>query len=146
MLLPVAQLTEAGFSRRFAALLYDSLLLLGILFGAAALMMAILAWWAPALADGQILARYSGFRLYLASWILGFYLWFWAHGGQTLGMRAWKIRLVTRTGADASYRQLLIRALTGLFGLANLSLLLGLPAWHDRLSNTRILFEPAART
>lgn len=34
------------------------------------------------------------FTFYLISIVGFFYCWFWTHGGQTLGMQAWKIRVV----------------------------------------------------
>lgn len=133
----------AGLWRRLAALLYDSLLLLGVLAVATALLMFICSLVAPSLTDGQILARQWWFRPYLLAWIGAFYLWFWRHGGQTLGMKTWKLRLVAEHGPVPRWTQLGIRALTGFFGLANFSLLLGLPAWHDYLSQTRVLVELA---
>jgi uncharacterized RDD family membrane protein YckC len=75
-----------------------------------------------------------------------FFAWFWTHGGQTLGMRAWRLKLLDRSGAVVTWRQSLVRyagAWLSLlaFGLGYLWVWIdrdGL-AWHDRLSNTRIV-------
>ena len=34
-----------------------------------------------------------------------FFTWFWTHGGQTLGMRAWKMRVVTDKGEPLNQQQ-----------------------------------------
>ena len=81
----------------------------------------------------------------LATWAL-FYLWFWTHGGQTLGMRAWRIRLLSAEGATVGLGRALLRlgaaAISTLpLGLGHLWLLLDRDrlAWHDRLSGTRLV-------
>lgn len=81
-----------------------------------------------------------------AAAMLGFHAWFWSHGGQTLGMRAWRIRLLTEDGTPVGPKQATVRYL-----LAWLSVLpLGLGywwslfdkrrrAWHDTLSHTMLV-------
>ena len=44
--------------------------------------------------------------------ILGIYFaWFWSHGGQTVAMKAWHIRLVDRHGKPVGERRALLRYL-----------------------------------
>lgn len=44
--------------------------------------------------------------------ILGIYFaWFWSHGGQTVAMKAWHIRLVGRDGKPVGERRALLRYL-----------------------------------
>jgi uncharacterized RDD family membrane protein YckC len=44
--------------------------------------------------------------------ILGIYFaWFWSHGGQTVAMKAWHIRLVDRDGKPVGERRALLRYL-----------------------------------
>ena len=74
--------------RRLLAVSYDCLLLAGVLFAATAALLPF--------THGE--AIHSGNYLYLFYLIFCCYLYFgwqWTHGGQTLGMRAWKIRLFT---------------------------------------------------
>lgn len=135
--------------RRLAALLYDGVLLLGLL------MLAILLLIAPydliaarPYPHGDPLYR-TLLQAYLLAVIGGFHVYFWTHGGQTLGMRTWRFRILRDDGApltiaDASRR----------FAWAVLSLLpagLGLwwclldrdgLAWHDRRSRTRPVMVP----
>ena len=103
---------SAHLSRRLAALFYDWILLLGI-FSLTTLLLLVFR-------NGQAFPAgdlsYLG-ALYLSGQI--FFSWFWIHGGQTLGMRAWKIRLVSTCGARPSWARTLIRgALATSGGLA----------------------------
>jgi len=70
----------------------------------------------------------------------------WRHGGRTLGMRPWRLRVANAEGTPASIRALMARYAMGSVSL----LLLGAGfwwawvdrdrlTWHDRLSRTRML-------
>lgn len=132
----------AGLYRRLAALLYDSLLLLGVWFIASAVVLVF--------TRGEALQGSSPvFSLYIALITMGFFGWFWRHGGQTLGMRAWRIRLISDSGSSISWSQVLLRCLAAapalaLGGLGYWWLLWDKDklAWHDRFSHTRIVTIP----
>lgn len=140
----------AGLARRLAALLYDSLLLLALWFLTSALLLA---------ASGGLLSQPDRplwlLVLLRASLLLvTFLFWagFWTHGGQTLGMRAWRLKLVDTDGGPVSWRQAVLRCLAALLSLVPLGLgylwILLDPqrrAWHDRLSGTRIVVLPKIR-
>ncbi len=128
----------AGVAPRLAAMTYDWLLLASIFFiltlglillrGGAAI--APGSWWYTAL-------------LISVSFI--FYGWFWTHGGQTLGLRAWRLRVVRTDGGRLSWRDATRRfaAATTLLvppglGLAWMLIDPRKACWHDLLSNTRI--------
>lgn len=92
-----------------------------------------------------------GLLLCLCCWLLtgAYAIASWARGGQTLGMRPWRLRVVGVDAAVPTRRQLAIRYLVG-----NLSLLLGglgfwwawfdreRLTWHDRVSATRVARVP----
>ena len=129
----------AGIARRFAALLYDSLLLVGVLFVASALVLL--------LNGGQPV---HGTNLFYSVYMLVmgflFFAWFWLHGGQTLGLRVWGLRLVRDDGGPLTLRHALLRYLAALLswaacGLGFLWVLTDQErlTWHDRLSKTRII-------
>ena len=70
----------------------------------------------------------------------------WRRGGQTLGMRPWRLKVEARDGGVASWRALSIRYAVGTASL----LLAGLGfwwawidrdrlTWHDRASGTRLV-------
>ncbi|WP_454832111.1 RDD family protein [Pseudoxanthomonas wuyuanensis] len=73
----------------------------------------------------------------------------WRRGGQTLGMRPWRLKVVAANGGAPS-----VRALWKRFAVATLSLLLGglgfwwawvdrrRLTWHDRASGTRVIRLP----
>lgn len=127
--------------RRLAAMLYESLLLLGVLsvtFMVPHLMLGIVA---KVSAPGWLLL------LHVALVLGAYFLWYWSHGGQTLAMQTWKLKISTADGRAPAQRLLLLR-----FVLAWPSLLFygaGL-IWalfdrdrqflHDRLAGTRIVF------
>lgn len=120
--------------RRVAAFFYDCLLLVALFF--------LLTSVALILNDGQAIEHWS-YRVFLILIGFLFFDWFWRHGGQTLGMRAWKIKLTSETGNSISMRQTLTRYICGglLFGFTYI-FMFGKPgsqAMHDRLSKTSII-------
>jgi uncharacterized RDD family membrane protein YckC len=129
----------AGLLRRLAALFYDSLLLLAIWFLATAL--------ALPLTGGEAVRPHNPLlSTYLLLIAFFFYGWFWMHGGQTLGMRAWKLQLRNLRPGPLSWWQLLLRVLVAipsaaLFGLGYLWLLVDKRklTWHDRYSETCVV-------
>lgn len=75
-------------------------------------------------------------------WLGAFFAWFWYKGGQTLGMRAWRLKLVSMDGKKVTKRQAIIRALTCFGGLGSLLSLFDIKHHHalqDRLSGTKII-------
>jgi uncharacterized RDD family membrane protein YckC len=79
-----------------------------------------------------------------------FYISSWLRGGQTLGMRAWRIRIEKSSGAAIDLRTGLLRFASGLLTIASGGVGLmwlwidrdGL-TWHDRLAGTRVIVLPA---
>src|SRR5690606_10383881 len=90
-----------------------------------------------------------GTLLYQALLLLtaaGFFIGFWIRGGQTLGMRAWRLRIERGTGEALDLRTGIVRFLAGLLSLGALGL--GLvwiwldrdrTSWHDRIAGTRFV-------
>jgi uncharacterized RDD family membrane protein YckC len=148
-----ADLTHAavpGLFRRLAAILYDAVLVLALVAAAFTLVYLPLA-----LGLGlEDLRQYPLYRHAMTAWMLfvgiGFHLWFWTHGGQTLGMRAWRMRLFSSDGAKVSLKQALIRYAIAILSVAaaGLGFLWILwdkdkRAWHDMASGTRlVLVDP----
>ena len=136
----------AGLLRRLAAAVYDAMLLFAVLFLATTPLLL--------LTHGEAVpGSHLGYRLYLVAVAFLFFGWFWTHGGQTLGMRAWRIRVLACDGRHISWIQALQRffgAFVSLLpcGLGYLWLLLDPErrTWHDRLSGSRVVFEPKKRS
>jgi len=133
---PTPNCTPAPLLRRLAALFYDLLLLIAVLFFASAL--AVLINQAPIPEDNL------WFKLYLLLVAYLFFAWFWIHGGETLGMRAWRLQLRSTDGDCITWRITLIRFITAIpsllfFGCGYWWTLIDPKkrSWHDRLSNSQ---------
>ena len=100
----------AGLLRRLLAMFYDTLLLLSALLVATALVMIA--------TRGTLSYHNPFFKTFLFLICYGFYNWFWLHGGQTLGMRAWRLRVQGRDGRPISIWQALLRFMTAIPSLA----------------------------
>ena len=73
----------------------------------------------------------------------------WRRGGQTLGMRPWRLKLVTADGGTAGWKALWLRYLVGLLSLAAGGLGFWWAwidrdrrTWHDRASGTHLVRLP----
>lgn len=132
----------AGFFRRIAAMLYDGLLLLAILFVATAAGLPF--------NNGEAFASDNLYFLaYLVLVSYFFYVWFWTHGGQTLGLKAWRLKILTENGQPITWTQASIRFISAMLswsvlGLGFIWVLIDKDnrTWHDRLSRTAVFFAP----
>ena len=133
--------TPAGLPVRLLAMFYDALLLLSALLIATAVALMV--------TRGSLSAHNPFFRTALILICFSFYAWFWLHGGQTLGMRAWRLRVQQRDGSPITVWQALLRFLVAIPSLAcgGLGFLWMLVdrdkmTWHDRVSETVIVRLP----
>ena len=130
-----------GLARRLAAIVYDTLLMAAILYAAA----VPAVWWY----GGAVPPHEPFFQAWLV-FVAWLYLALsWTRGGQTLGMRAWRCRLVTAAGGPVGWGRTVAR-----FAAAAVSwALLGLGfwwslvdregrTWHDRWTGTRVVLVP----
>ena len=131
-------LQPVGLFRRFGAIFYDSILLAAVLFFASL----------PVVVPLQITIEHPMYPffivyIYLVSFL--FFGWFWTHGGQSLGLKTWKIKLISKNGTSVTWKQALIRYLASLlcwisFGVGffwcytNAERL----AWNDIWSKTKL--------
>ncbi len=127
-----------SFFRRLAAIVYDAFLLLAVLF--VATLVALPFNSGDTFAPDQPL-----FQFYLLVVSFGFFGWFWTHGGQTLGLRAWKTKVLDQQGNPLSWQQACSRFCWALLswaacGLGFIWILFDKNklAWHDKLSKTRL--------
>lgn len=103
-----------GLVRRLMAVFYDALLLLSLMFIATALLMTLNE--GKAIQAGEPLS----YVLTLALLTIGFlfYGWFWTHGGQTLGMKTWKMKLIRQSGKTVTWPIALVRFVTAMLSWA----------------------------
>jgi uncharacterized RDD family membrane protein YckC len=85
----------ASLIKQLAAMVYDSLLIIAILFISTAIALIF--------NDGNAIESSPVFSFYLLLIIFIFYSWFWSKSGQTLGMRVWKIRIISEFGGNPSW-------------------------------------------
>ena len=121
------------------AIIYDLFLLIALLFVATAAAMIVNE--GKAIEPGQDI--YPFYVAYLLAISFGFYGWFWTHGGQTLGMKTWKIKLQQTDGQPVTWPLALLRFVTAMLSwtAAGLGFLWSLHdplerCWHDIASNT----------
>ena len=125
-----------GLVRRLMAIVYDVLLLLAVLFVTTAL--------AIALNHGEAINDHPYYMVFifiqpLISFI--YYGWFWTHGGQTLGMKTWKMKLTTQSGDLLDWKQALVYFLAAMlsWSAVGLGFLWALfnrkrSTWHDLIA------------
>ena len=125
--------------RYAGAIVYDSLLLLGVWFISIGISNLILQGTSPAWLVQTIL---------LGEWYT-FFVYFWTKGGQTAGMRAWRTRLVTVEATTVGIKAASLRfvcafvsALPALLGYLWMYIDKDKRTWHDKLSQTQIVYIP----
>jgi len=152
-----------GLFKRLVVMAYDGLLLFSVVFLSSALLMAIYKFLlapetffiASSLAAPDktptltIFARNLGLVITALNTLaisFFFFGWFWTHGGQTPGMKAWNLYLVKPNGKFIDWNLALKRYLAALLswtiagmGFSWILLNRGKLAWHDMLTNTRIV-------
>ena len=99
--------TPAPVFKRLLSILYDSFLLIAVLFLAMAALLLISGGY-EFQAGNPLITAY----LFLVCFV--FFGWFWTHGGQTLGMRAWKIKLQQKNGKPINWYHAALRFITAL--------------------------------
>ena len=165
---PADPVPPPGLARRLACLLYEGVLLFGVLFTAALL-------YAVATNQRDAMQGRSGLVAVVFLVLAVYFLFLWTHGGQTLAMKTWHLRLVGAGGAPLRLPQALARylacwvwflpplALLGVSGLRSPAALVGIPLawiglytglaalqprrqfWHDALCGTELVSSRAVR-
>ncbi len=138
----------ASLLKRLGAMFYDFLL-----FGSTILVVGFISMFVITsltgienVARGSLFAKL--FFIYLLAFGYLFFGWFWVHGGQTLGMRAWKLEVITLDGQPINWTQALFRYIYSLIswiplGAGYLWMLFDKNklTFHDRISKTAIIYK-----
>ena len=132
--------------RHCMAMLYDTLLVIPLFMAAAGVWVAVLGP-TDSISEPAVPAY-----LQWCSWLvilIAFFGVFWRRAGQTLGMQAWRIKLITDSGEPLSWRSVILRVV-GAF-IAASPFAAGYLwryvrphrlYWHDSLSGTRLVCLP----
>jgi len=138
------RLPPAGLLRRLAALFYDTLVVAALFMLTGFIVLSVTGGTA-------VPAGTNWFRALLLLVAGSYFCVSWKRGGQTLGMRAWRLRLVDPDGQPVSATATVLRL--GAAAVAGLPAGLGYlwsvfdperRAWHDRWTDTRIVVLPKA--
>ncbi|WP_448211880.1 RDD family protein [Colwellia sp. MEBiC06753] len=145
---------RAGFFRRLGSWIYDVLIALSVYMIAGAIGFGLFALAAKfGLVDMQgyqhLIEAQQSSLLYSSliyswsiSWVGFFFVYFWARSGQTIGMKAWRLRLQNHDGSLISKTTGVKRLLPTLLGLGNLLVLFDRKnklSLQDRLTNTEVV-------
>ena len=155
-------LQAPGIWRRLACFLYEGVLLFGVVMIAGYLYSSLTQ-------QRHALHGQWGLRAFLFIVLAIYFVWFWTHGGQTVAMKAWHVRLVDREGRPVAQARALARyllawlwflpalAASGLAQLDKTASILGMLVcgvvayamlawlhpqrqfWHDAVCGTRLI-------
>jgi uncharacterized RDD family membrane protein YckC len=145
-------LPSAGLLRRLAALLYDAFLIGAIWMLLGFILQLIVGPDTSSVIDGRVVTDPLLDTILFPAMILscgGFYVWFWCHSGQTLGMLAWRIRLQNSQGELVSIGQAIGRFLLAwpsfwCLGLGYLWLFIDKDksTLHGRITGSKVVILP----
>ena len=131
-----------GLFRRLFAIFYDCFLLIAILFIVSAIATALNSGSAIEPSD----PLYPLFALTIFGLSYLYFAWFWIHGGQSLGMKTWKIQLCSSDDTKVNWRIAAIRYFCAIFSwsIVGLGFLWALfdkkrRCWHDLASHTFLI-------
>jgi len=150
----VENFPRAGFRRRFGSWIYDLLLSFAVYMvaGAISFLLMYLGHYFG-LFDMQGYDHFSDTiattywlkwpnELWKLAWVSFFFIWFWSRSGQTLGMRAWRLRVQKQDGTRINKMTAVKRLLPTLLGLGNLIVIFDRKnklSLQDRVTNTEVV-------
>lgn len=145
---------RAGFRRRFGSWVYDFLIAFAVYMvaGAVSFLFIYLGYYIG-LYGMQGYEHFSDTisntywlkwpnEFWKLAWVSFFFVFFWAKSGQTLGMKAWRLRLQNQDGSRISKKIGLKRLIPTLLGLGNLTVIFDRKnklSLQDRLTNTEVV-------
>lgn len=145
---------RSGFRRRFGSWVYDVLMAIAVYMVAGAVSFLLfnllikfgvihMQGFEHAIDLQRSSFLYNGLIYgWNIAWVCFFFVFFWSKSGQTLGMKAWRLRLQTQDGTRISKITGLKRLLPTLLGLGNLTVIFDRKnklSLQDRLTNTEVV-------
>lgn len=145
---------RASFFKRLLAMIYDTLVAVAVGMCSAMVIIVVLM----ILLSNNVLSM-QGFetpsdliqsswqyklliQIWVGTWVAGFFLWFWKKGGQTLGMRAWRLRIFSTVDKPMTWSRLVLRLISSLGGLGTLLVLFDIKnkqSLQDRIAQTEVV-------
>ena len=132
MIAPQPDWTAPGLGRRLACMLYEGLLLFGVVMVAGVLYSSLTQ-------QRHALVGTAGLQAFMFVVIGVYFTWFWADGRQTVAMKTWQLRVMTTDGRPLSQLRAFVRYIAGwLWFLPGLAVA-GLSGRHDGASIATVL-------
>lgn len=145
---------RAGFRRRFGSWIYDLLIVIAIFMLSGYVCVALFV--ALDFAELIAIARNGfgidwnathpayklAFNAWCIAWVCIFFIYFWSKKGQTLGMKAWRLRVQNIDGSLISKMSAFKRLVPTLLGLGSLIVIIDRKnklSLQDRLTNTEVV-------
>lgn len=139
----MTQAQNAGLLRRLAAIIYDTLLIVALMFLVTVPFVAMRGGEPVEVGDNTY------YRVALAIVIYAFFVGYWTRSGRTLGMQSWGLQLETLEGGRPTLTTASVRFIAAIVswvpcGLGFLWQLWDKDSltWHDRISGTRLVHYP----
>jgi uncharacterized RDD family membrane protein YckC len=141
----------AGLRRRLATLIYDAMLLVGVLAFAWLLPWAIILWALDMKESPVWVGVAESLHIFI---VFGaYFIWYWHRHGQTLAMQTWRLKVVAvADGRNLSLRRACLRYVLAWpsVALCGVGLLWGVfdperQFLHDRLAGTRVVVLPGVK-
>ncbi len=139
--------------RRLAAMAYDSILILAIWMVVTFVVLSFFGIENARTVEGETVTLDPIYKnilflsMLVSAW--AFFGWFWTHSGQTLGMQAWRLKVVTREGEKISVAQSIARFLLAIpaflmVGIGYFYMYLNpeRETLHGKLSGTKVVLVP----
>jgi len=143
------QVTAASFWKRFFAWVYDLLGALGIFIlalavGLLVLRIVTLPWVDNFSSVSAAVSNNIFWWVYLFLSVQYYYVWCWVKGGQTVGMKTWRLQLYKADGRLLNWKEAYIRSFLSFAGLGNIWCLFDEEnrGWHDFVFDTRVVELP----
>ena len=128
-----------GISRRLVSMLYESLVVFDVLLIGFLLPQILLSAFGLGMSNKML-------WLHVLALLMLYFVWFWMHGGQTLPMKTWKLRLAGANGEALRPLQAILRYLAAwpsilFFGIGVFWAIFDKDRQflHDRVAGTRIV-------
>ncbi len=144
-----AKLASPSLLRRLAAMVYDTLLVIPFIGVTVAAATAVEMWLKGAEGADYYQMHPQLVQALSIACVTVFFTAFWRKGGQTLGMQAWRVKLVDANGNVPGAGRCVLRCLAALVSLAPAGLgywwcLVDKRGryWHDYLSGTHLQLLP----
>lgn len=148
------QFPRAGFRRRFGSWVYDVLIAIAVYMTAGAVGFGIFALFVnfdiiPNQGEEHVISVLQNSIIYTVinelwkfAWVSYFFIFFWAKSGQTIGMKAWRLKVQNQDGSLISKKTGLKRLLPTVLGLGNLWVIFDRKnklSLQDRVTDTEVV-------